>query len=158
MVVHGAMLALLALAAPAGAETAVVKREGARLMAAPRFYGKSCPGEVWPGAKVRIVERRKGWARVAEPGAGRCWLHESAWSDRTAGELTGDPSRASQRDVELAGRGFSEAEETRYRGEHRDLEAAFRAVEAHLEGGPEPAPEAIEAFRSAGGLAAGGAP
>jgi len=59
--------------------------------------------------------------------------------------------------VELAGRGFSEAEEARYRGEHRDLDGAFRAVEAHVERGAEPAPEAIEAFRAEGRLA-GGAP
>jgi hypothetical protein len=158
MAIHAAMLAVLLLAAPAAGETATVKREGARLMAAPRFYGRSCPGEVRPGAKVRLLERRKGWARVAEPGAGRCWLHESAWSDRVAGELTGDPSRASQRDVELAGRGFTEAEEARYRGEHRDLDGAFRAVDAQLERGAEPAPEVIEAFRTEGELAGGGAP
>lgn len=158
MVGQGAMLAILLLGASAGGETATVKREGARLMAAPRFYGRTCPGEVRPGARVRILERRKGWARVADPGAGKCWLHESAWSDRAAGELTGDPSRASQRDVELAGRGFSEAEEARYRGEHRDLDGAFRVVEGYLETGPEPTPEAIEAFREEGGLAGGGAP
>lgn len=158
MAVDGAMLAILLLAATASGDQVTVKREGARLMAAPRFYGRTCPGEVRPGAKVKLLERRKGWARLAEPGAGKCWLHESAWSDRAAGELTGDPSRASQRDVELAGRGFSEAEEARYRGEHRDLDGAFRAVEAHLERGAEPSPEAVEAFRAEGGLAAGGAP
>jgi hypothetical protein len=150
-------LALLA-APPPGGDTATVKREGARLMKAPRFYGKSCPGEVRPGERVTLLERRKGWARIAEPGAGKCWLHESAWSDRQAGELAGDRAQASQRDVELAGRGFSQAEELRYRVEHADLDAAFEAIEAYLARAPEPPPEGIERFRTDGRLAEGGAP
>src|SRR6266545_1632836 len=115
---------LLATAAPAPpglpGNTVVVKREGARLMVAARFYGKACPAQVAPGQKVKVLERQRGWARVASPGEGRCWLHESAWSDRTAGELAGGASAGSQRDVELAARGFSEGEEARFRGEHRD--------------------------------------
>jgi hypothetical protein len=146
------MLALALLAPPAGGDAVTVKREGARLMKAPRFYGKSCPGEVRPGQRLAILERRGGWARVAEPGTGKCWLHESAWSDRVAGELTGDRTQASQRDVELAGRGFSEGEEARYRGEHQDLDAAFDAVELYLARAPEPPPEAIARFRTDGRL------
>lgn len=144
-------------AAPAGkpGETVTVKREGARLMRAARFYGKPCEGEVRPGAKVKVLERRRGWARVAAPGDGRCWLHESAWSDRAAGELAAAAPGASQRDVELAGRGFSEGEERRYRAEHRDLEAAFAALDAHLARGGEPAPEELERFVVEGGVGGG---
>jgi hypothetical protein len=119
-------LAALALAgsaaaaapAPAGkvGDTVIVKREGARLMKAARFYGATCGPAVKPGDKVKVVERQKGWARIAAPGAGKCWLHETAWSDRQAGELASGTS-GSQRDVELAARGFSEDEERRYRGE-----------------------------------------
>jgi len=60
MAIDGAMLAILLLATAAGGEAVTVKREGARLMAAPRFYGRTCPGEVRSGAKVRLLERRKG--------------------------------------------------------------------------------------------------
>ena len=140
------LLVAAALSAGAAAETVVVKREGARLMKAPRSYGAACSATVAARSRVKILERKKGWGRIAAPGAGACWLHESAWSDRAAGALTGDASRGSQRDVELAARGFSETEEARFRGEHRDLDAAFAAIEEHLARGPETPPEALERF------------
>jgi hypothetical protein len=176
---HAVLIALALAAAPPPAGQAgtvvTVKREGARLMLAARFYGKSCPVEVKPGQKTKVLERQRGWARVAAPGDGKCWLHESAWSDRTAGELAGPAAGAgmsdvelagrgkpgapgatgaSKRDVELAARGFSEAEEARYRGEHRDLDAAFEVVEAHLARGAEPSPEALTRFAAEGGVEA----
>ena len=151
-----AALAVLLAAAPAAVgQTAVVKRQGARLMKAPRFYGSACREEIEPGRQVRILERQRGWARIAAPGAGKCWLHESAWSDRTAGALAGAAPSASQRDVELAGRGFSEAEEARFRGEHGGLAAAFDAIEAHLARGPEAGPEDLARFAAEGGLRGG---
>jgi hypothetical protein len=140
------------LTAGAAGETVTVKREGARLMKAPRSYGAACPATVAPNARVKILERQKGWGRIAAPGGGACWLHESAWSDRTGGALTGDPSRGSSRDVELAARGFNETEEARFRGEHRDLEGAFAAIEAHLARGPETPPEELERFVADGKL------
>ncbi len=152
-----AALAGLALGAgPKATETAVVKREGARLMRSPRFFGEACPQAVAPGARVRLLEPRGGWARVDAPGGGRCWLHESAWSDRTAGELVGDPSRATGRDVELAGRGFSEAGGRSFRASRRDLERAFEVVDAYLERAPETAQAELGAFAAEGGL--GGEP
>jgi hypothetical protein len=153
----GSLVVAVALAAASGAgQTVVVKREGTRLMKAPRFFGKSCDVGVAAGAKVKLLEIRKGWARIAAPGNGACWLHESAWSDREAGELAGGTGKASQRDVELAGRGFSEAEEKRYRGEHKDLDKAFEAVEAHLARGAETPPETLAKFLAEGKL--GGQP
>jgi hypothetical protein len=136
-------------------DTVVVKREGVRLMRAARFYGKACPEAVLPGQRVRISERQRGWARIAAPGAGRCWLHESAWSDREAGALAGTAPSGTQRDVELAARGFSEGEERRFRGEHGELDPAFGAVEAHLARGAEPAPEELTRFAADGGLRGG---
>lgn len=141
-----------ALAAGAVGETVTVKREGTRLMKAPRSYGTSCAEKVPPGARVKILERQKGWARIASPGAGGCWLHEAAWSDRVGGALAGDASRGSSRDVELAARGFNETEEARFRGEHRDLEAAFAAIEEHLARAPETPPEELERFVADGKL------
>jgi hypothetical protein len=146
-----AAVAALLLGAPAAPGDAVtVKREGARLMKAPRFFGAACPGAVAPGAAVKLLEVRKGWARIASPGQGACWLHESAWSDRTPGALAGSGPGASARDVELAGRGFSEAEEARYRGEHPDLRAASAAIDAHLEQAPEPPPAEVSRFMADG--------
>jgi len=144
-----ALLAVLAAAAP---DTVTVKREGARVMKGPRFFGDACRVEVRPGQQLRLVERRGGWARLAAPGDGKCWLHESAWSDRTAGELVGDPAAASQRDIELAGRGFSEAEEASYRSRHPGLARDFAIVDAYLAGAPEtPSPE-LSAFCAEGAL------
>jgi hypothetical protein len=151
-----ALAAAAASAAPAppwkAGDTVVVRREGARLMRAARFYGKACPEAVAPGQRVRIAERQRGWARLAAPGAGRCWLHESAWSDREPGALAGAAPSGSQREVELAARGFSEAEERRFRGEHGELDPAFGAVEAHLARGGEPSPEELTRFAAEGGL------
>lgn len=158
--IRRALPLVLALAAgPASAappwkagDTVVVKREGVRLMSAARFYGKPCAGAVAPGQRVRIAERQRGWARIAAPGAGRCWIHESAWSDRKPGELAGSSVSGSQRDVELAARGFSEAEEGRFRGEHAELGAGFAAVEAHLARGGEPPVEELTRFADEGAL------
>lgn len=152
-----AALCLLSLgAAPRAPETVAVKREGARLMKAARFFGEACRETVKPGQKVTLLERKGGWARIAAPGGGACWLHESAWSDRKSGELVGDPTRATQRDVELAGRGFSEGEERQYRAGRPDLARGFQAVDDYLANAPEtPQPE-LEAFAAEGRL--GGAP
>lgn len=151
-----AVAALLVGAPPAPGDAVTVRREGARLMKAPRFFGAACPGAVAPGAVVKLLEVRRGWARIASPGQGACWLHESAWSDRTATTLSGTGAGATKRDVELAGRGFTEAEEARWRGEHPDLRAASAAVDAHLEQAPEPAPAEVSRFMAEGKI--GGAP
>jgi hypothetical protein len=150
-----ATVAALLLAAVAVGDTVTVKREGTRLMKAPRFFGAACGPALAPGARVKVLEAKQGWARIASPGAGACWLHETAWSDRTAGAL-GSGGQASSRDVELAGRGFSEAESARYRGEHAELAASAAAVEAHLARGGEPPPAELARFMADGQV--GGAP
>jgi hypothetical protein len=144
-------------APPTGApgETVVVKREGARLMRAARFYGTPCAARVEPGRAVKVLQRQRGWARIAAPGAGACWLHESAWSDRQPGALAGAAPASSQRDVELAARGFSEEEVARVKGERPDLAAGFAAVEAHLARGAEPSAEELTRFAAEGGLGGG---
>jgi hypothetical protein len=144
--------AVAVTAAGAAGDTVTVKREGARLMKAPRSFGAACSATVAPKSRVKILERQKGWGRIAAPGNGACWLHESAWSDRDAGALAGSSARGSQRDVELAARGFSEAEEGRFRGEHRDLDRAFAAIEAHLARGPETPPDDLDRFAAEGKL------
>ena len=147
-------LSLLLAAAPAP-DTVVVKREGSRVMKGPRFFGEACSVKVSPGQSLSLLERRGGWGRLSSPGDGRCWLHESAWVDRKAGELVGNPATASQRDVELAGRGFSEAEEQRFRGEHPDLRPDFAIVEAYLVMAPETPPAELARFVADGRLGGG---
>lgn len=150
MATRGMALAAL-LGAAAASTTLTVRREGVRLMKAPRFFGEPCPEPVAAGDEVAVLERRGGWARVAEPGSGRCWLHESAWVDREPGELGGGDA-ASERDVELAARGFSEEEEVRYRAEHQDLTGEFEVVDAYLERAPEAPARDLAAFVAAGKL------
>lgn len=149
------LVAATALAAGAAGDTVVVKRDGARLMKAPRSYGASCGAKVASGTAVKVLERQKGWARIASPGGGGCWLHESAWSDRTAGALAGGGGAGSQRDVELAARGFSEGEESRFRGEHRDLATGYQLVEDYLAHADETAPEELQRFVNEGRLVGG---
>lgn len=126
-----AVLLLVGLAA-AAAEVVVVKREGVRVMKGPRFFGEGCAERVGPGQRLTVAERRGSWARIASPGAGQCWVHESAWVDRTPGELAGGTAVASQRDVELAGRGFTEEEAASYRKDNPKLDPDFALVEAYL--------------------------
>jgi len=147
-------LAALLAAAPTP-DTVVVKREGVRVMKAPRFFGEACTVAVSPGQALRLLERRGGWGRLSAPGDGRCWLHESAWADRKAGELVGNPATASQRDVELAGRGFSEAEEARFRAENPGLAPDFVIVELYLSQAPETPSAALSKFCAEGRLGGG---
>jgi hypothetical protein len=147
-------LSMLLAAAPAP-DTVVVKREGARVMKGPRFFGEACTVTVSPGQSLRLVERSGGWGRLSSPGGGRCWLHESAWVDRKPGELVGDPAVASQRDVELAGRGFSEAEVASFQAEHPDLAPDFAIVELYLSRAPETGSAELAAFLAAGRLGGG---
>jgi hypothetical protein len=153
---RGLLLLVAVLGASPAGDTVVVKREGARVMRAPRFFGEACAAGVAPGQRLRLVERRGGWARLASPGDGRCWLHETAWLDRSPGELVGNPSAASTRDIELAGRGFSESEEALYRSENPSLAAAFAALDTYLAAAPEAPPQELAGFCAAGRL--GGAP
>ncbi len=148
-------LAFLVVTA-AASETIVVKREHARVMKAPRFFGEACAVEVTPGQRLRVAERRGSWARLVSPGGGQCWLHETAWLDRTPGELVGDPAVASQRDFELAGRGFTEAEASSYRRDNPSLSKEFAVVDAYVTRGGETPPRELAAFVAAGKL--GGTP
>lgn len=150
------LLLASALGAGAAGDTVVVKREGARLMKAPRSWGAACAAKVSPRSAVKLLERKGGWARIASPGGGACWLHESAWSDRTAGALSGGTSGGSARDVELAARGFNETEEARFRGERRDLSTGYTLIEDYLARSGETPPEELERFVVAGRL--GGEP
>jgi hypothetical protein len=82
-------------------------------------------------------------------------VHESAWVDRAAGELTKSDVQASQRDTELAARGFSEAEEERYRRENPDLERDYQVVQAYLDRAPEAGGSELTTFLAEGGLGGG---
>lgn len=146
-----AVVALLLVAAGAS-DVVVVKREGVRLMRGPRFFGEACPAHVSAGQRLQVVERRGGWARLAAPGEGKCWVHESAWLDREPGELVRGGASSSQRDVELAARGFSEAEEGHYRKENPDLSRQFAAVDEYVRRAPETPPQELANFLAEGKL------
>lgn len=152
------VLALVAGAAAVTAELVVVKRDGVRLMKAPRFWGEPCGASILSSAKAQLVEQKGSWARIAEPGGGKCWMHASAWTDRTPGELVGDQSKASQRDVELAGRGFTEAEEKNYRKDNGPaVEKAYEVLGPPKQEKPPPHPTFAELrhFVAEGKLAGG---
>lgn len=153
LLLGAAGLAVAALAFAAGGETFTVRRENVRLMKAPRFYGPGCGERLDPvPATITVVERNGRWARIAAPGHGKCWVHESAWEDRQPGELVGEANRGNQREIELAGRGFSEGEQSQYRAEHKDLDAAFKGVDDYVEHGQEPSGTELAAFAREGKL------
>jgi hypothetical protein len=114
------MAVLASLALVAAAETVVVKREGARVMKAPRFFGEACKATVVSGQKVSL--------------------------------LVGNPATASQRDIELAGRGFSEAEEANFRKTNPGLAPDFAIIDAYLTRSSETPPDELGRFLSAGKL------
>ena len=149
-----AALLLVGMAA-AAAEAVVVKREGVRVMKGPRFFGEGCGVGVTPGQRLAVAERRGSWARIASPGGGQCWIHESAWVDRAPGELAGGTAVASQRDIELAGRGFTEEEAANYRKENPKLDPDFALVEAYLSRAGETPAADLTRFVAEGRLGGG---
>ncbi len=107
------------------AAMSVQVKEG-RLRAAPSFLGSSV-GSVSYGDRVRVLEQRGAWLRVAA-GARQGWIHRSALTEKTIVLQAGaeDVKRAATTDeLALAGKGFSRQVEDRFRAAHPGLDFSW---------------------------------
>lgn len=124
-------LALVALAthtpidaAPKKGETVTVRVMSAKLMAGPKFIGKTVT-EVSRGAHLAFQDKKSSWYQVQTSSGQTGWIHSSAVVDKKVQLSTnagGGGSGASQDEIELAGRGFTPEVENEYRSKHRDLD------------------------------------
>jgi hypothetical protein len=106
---------------------------------------------VTEGEDVAVLETDEPWARVDYKGTVG-WMSQSAL--READEFVGTQSEAARGTIATsqaaAGRGFTPEVEAEYRGQHPDLEAAFKLVEEIV--GTKVPDEQILAFLEAGKL------
>lgn len=134
----GIVLAVLAppAVAIAGGELFTVKIREASVRSGPKPF-RPIVATVKYGEKVEVVTPAKdGWLEVSAPGGKRGFLHESAVTDKEVTKAeggakgTGGKSSASSDEVALAGKGFNPQVEARYRADHKELEEAYRKVDA----------------------------
>lgn len=152
-----ALAAGVALAAPKVGSIVTVRVLTAKVMAAPKFIGKS-NGDVSRGQQLTVAEAKGDWIRVAGgAGAAGGWIHKTNLTERAvtlSSKPGGEGKGAASRDeLELAGRGFTPQVEDQYRQKNPKLD--FRHVDAIEK--LEVDPEKLEAFIAAGELSVGDA-
>jgi len=108
------------------------------------------------GDRVDVLEKQNDWARVKLAATGLSgWTNLTALTEKNIVLSSGSGNvsqNASSGEVALAGKGFNEQIETQYK---QDGKLDYTWVDAM--GKLAPAPEAVLAFLSAGGLNGGGA-
>ncbi len=118
-----ATLGGLALAAPKAGSTVTVRVLTAKVMAAPKFIGKSTAA-VSRGQKLKVAETKGDWLKVTGGASG--WIHLTNVTDRevTLSSKPGQDAKgtASRDEVELAGRGFTPQVEDKYRKKNPKLD------------------------------------
>lgn len=116
-------LLLVALALAAGRAMTVVVEE-AKVRKSKAFYAPAV-ATLKQGEKVKVGEAEDGWYRVSGG-----WLHQSALAGgkvKAGGSKWEGSDAAQAEEVTLAGKGFNEDVEKRYKGERDDVD--FEAVD-----------------------------
>lgn len=111
-VLGGAVL-LVTTVALAG-DLQYIKVEEAQVRGKPSFLGK-VKGKLPYGSQVDVQEKKGAWAKVAKPAG---WLHSSALSEERLALISGERQAklgASSGEVALAGKGFGEEVEQKYK-------------------------------------------
>ena len=142
-------------ASAASADTMSVQVKQTPLRSGPSFLGAVVTQVVY-GDAVTVLEERAGWANVQTAAGKRGWVHGSALSEKRivlrgpGGEVT---TGASSDEVALAGKGFNQQVEKKYKKENRDLDyAAVDRMEKRVV-----SRNAMIAFVKEGDLGKGGA-
>jgi uncharacterized protein YgiM (DUF1202 family) len=90
----------------------------------PSFLGK-VTAEVSYGDRMTILESRGAWTKVRNAGGGEGWIHTSALTEKKVVLRSGDAdaaTTASGEELALAGKGFNDEVEARYREENPDVD------------------------------------
>ena len=113
----------------------------------PSFLGR-VEGNLAYGDRVEVLEQRQGWARVRLDGL-TGWVNMSALTTKRVVLQAGGTAQrgATGSEVALAGRGFNQDVENRYREEQQLDFAVIDEIEAHAVD-----PERIAEFLLDGGL------
>lgn len=139
---------LLAPAFVLADEMSVTVRE-TQLRANPAFLGQVVSVLAY-GDRVEVLQEQGPWFRVETDGGGTGWVHSSALTTKRIvleSGTTDGSTGASGTEVALAGRGFNQEVENRYKDE-QGLD--FTGVD-RMEGYEYP-PETLLAFLEEGGL------
>ena len=115
------LAAAAALTVGAQSQMSVTVKE-AQVRANPSFLGPMV-GVLAYGARVSVLAEQAGWMRVSIPGGREGWVHGSALTQkRIVLQAGSDVQRgASSGEVALAGKGFNQEVEDRYK-EERSLD------------------------------------
>lgn len=144
----------LAVAAPKIGSIVTVRVLTAKVMAAPKFIGKS-NGDVSRGQQLTVAETKGDWIRVTGAGRATGWIHKTNLTERAvtlSSKPGGEGKGAASRDeLELAGRGFTPQVEDQYRQKNPKLD--FSHVDRIEKTEVDPAK--LEAFIAEGELAVG---
>ena len=148
-----ALVASLAIAAPAAKSIVTVRVLSAKVMTGPKFIGATA-GSVSRGQQLTFEEAKGDWYRVT--GAFSGWIHKTNLTERQV-TLSSKPGgegagAASNDEVELAGRGFTPQVEGQYREKNPNLD--FTHIDAIEKTSIDPAE--LDAFVTEGKL--GGTP
>lgn len=115
----------LAVAAPKIGSIVTVRVLTAKVMAAPKFIGKSS-GDVSRGQQLTVAEVKGDWIRVTGGGGSSGWVHKTNLTERAvtlSSKPGGEGKGAASRDeLELAGRGFTPQVEDQYRQKNPKLD------------------------------------
>lgn len=139
---------VVATAAWAVGQMLTVQVREIQMRASPSFTGR--PGATLSyGQTVSVLEEREAWVKARGNG-GEGWVHASALTDRRLSLTPGArnvSSKADEREVAAAGKGFSAEVERTYRAGHPE---GYADVEAMLRFQYSPAE--LRAFLTAGKL------
>lgn len=123
LLMASALAAGVAIAAPKIGSVVTVRVLTAKVMAAPKFIGKS-NGDVSRGQQLTVAEAKGDWIRVS--GASSGWIHKTNLTERAvtlSSKPGGEGKGAASRDeLELAGRGFTPQVEDQYRQKNPKLD------------------------------------
>jgi len=133
-------------------KTMSVQVKETQLRATPSHLGKIMVRAPY-GARVTILEERGDWKKAAY-GSYRGWVHASALTTKrivlTAGK-TAQTGAVGQDEIALAGKGFNQEVENRYRANNKNLDYTWiNRMETF-----NVTPEQIETFVSEGRLSLG---
>lgn len=140
------------LAGPKKGDTITVRVFSAKLMAEPKFIGKTVV-EVSRGEFLTFEDKKRAWYQVKTSSGKTGWIHKSSVVDKKI-ELSSEAGQSggtSQEEIELAGRGFTPEVEDEYRSQHADLD--FSHVDNIEKTGVDL--ESVAKFAAAGGVGGG---